>query len=125
MLYGGPMLRRTYDNANDGSTVKRFFDEQRCPEIELMKAVLAAQLKDYLDGIRITEDSKKGREVRGRAKRAKAWIEDRSRHSTHYIFGFEYICKIIAIDPGRLRKKILLIQTIEDVNEIKTRYYIM
>ncbi len=119
------MIRRHYNNAQLGETARRSRDEIYCPEIELMKSVLACQLKDYLDGIRITGDSNKALEVRGRARTAKAWIEDRGKYSTSYVFGFEFICKIIDLDPGRLRKKLLLIKTEKDANEIKKRDFVI
>lgn len=63
----------------------------RSPEEDLMVAVLANQLKDYL--------------FRG-SETAKCYIWADNKQSDNYVFGFNFICRFIEIDPERFKAKI-------------------
>ena len=96
----------------------------------LMTAVLAQSMTDYIQAVKVgglnfskklkTELAKigdtKARDLEPKLKRnikvmtrgesAKCYIFDDSEESRGYVFGFEFICTYIGLDPGRLRKKI-------------------
>lgn len=102
--------------------MKRQSVEEIFPEIELMKAVMAGAIKDYINGIGLS-DTKKNRPVTGRANSALTWITCEDKSSHHYVFGFVYICKTIQIDPIRLRKRILLLRTRRDIEKLREAYF--
>ena len=97
---------------------------------KLMTAVLAQVMTDYIQAVKVGGldfskklkkeiakiskakkkncDLKKLRkiELMTRGENAKCYIFDDSDESRGYVFGFEFICTYIGLDPGRLRKRI-------------------
>lgn len=99
-------------------------------EKELMTAVLASILKDYIHAVKVggLDFSKKLKkeqtkidkmkkvncnpktlrkvELMSRGEDAKHYIFDDSKESEEYVFGFKFICTYIGLDPEKFRKAI-------------------
>jgi len=92
--------------------------------LNLVRSFFAIQIKDYFNGIRAhdicknkTGGKKEGaiEEYRGHATRALQWIRNKENYD---VFSFESICKILEIDPGKMRKKLLAISKPQHVEEV-------
>lgn len=85
----------------------------------LMLAVLATQIGDYLNGI-LSKIGKKYKEetLSTHARKARVWIED---NESVYIFSFVSICKHVGMDPIKMRKRILTIKTPDQALEVLNR----
>ncbi len=68
----------------------------------LMLSVLTTQVKDYIKSVR------KGGKP---AEVPRAYIFENNKESTEYVFGFNFICTYIGLDPIRLRRKIKEMRT--------------
>jgi len=94
---------------------------------DLLLAVMRIQILDFTNGF-IREDlvkNKKGKDkakaaedYRTRAERAKDWILSNERN---HVFSFISICKIIELDPDKLRKKIMAIKYPKQVYAVKQK----
>jgi len=85
----------------------------------LMVGVLTTMIKDYIVGIK-----KKGRltpALMAHAKNAEDYIFIDSKESDNYVFGFNFICRFIELDPERLRKQLANIKTTEDIEALEER----
>ena len=84
----------------------------RTPEENLLLAVFATRIKDYLVGIRnLTKHNAPHH------RSALVWIKDHDDS----LFGFDSLCGYFEIDPSRMRQQILAVKTPKDVDEIQRR----
>jgi len=105
--------------------------EQKSAEENIMLAVLGTQIQDYINAIEIggdrfleTSDFKyerlpdKKKEAIDRGMRAKYYIFD-DPNSDNYVFGFNFICRYIGLDPDKLKTNIKLLKkkTLKDLYE--------
>jgi len=91
---------------------------------DLVMAGFATQITDYFNGIRAHEIHKNKQvdqrkiyiqNYKGHATQALYWIKNKEED---YVFSFESCCKILEIDPAKMRKRILAIKSPKHVYEI-------
>jgi len=94
---------------------------------KLVRAFFTIQIQDYFNGIRAYEihKNKSPDKIKayveineGHATKAYDWIRSKKNNS---VFSFESVCKILEIDPGRMRRHLLAIAKPQDVHDVYSR----
>lgn len=84
-------------------------------EENLMLAVLASAVKDYLNSPGLSGAVSKYGNKKNLSHR---WLFEKDYDSVAYVFGFDYICTWFGLDPGKMRTAIKNIKTVAQAADV-------